>query len=816
MFRNYFLTACRNCWRNKAATTIHILGLAVGISAALVIFLIVQYEYSFDRFEKDRDRIYRVVMNIQSADKTGHSAAIPAPLPDAVQHELSGIEQTIPVFQYPGSTTAKIAVKQQAQVPELFKNQPDIIFTSQAYFSLLSYRWLAGSPVSALQQPFTAVLTAAKAQQYFPRQAFSDIIGKQMTFDDNLTVTVTGIVDNLNQHTSFTAQTFLSFPTIAASELKDRFMLHTWNDWMSYSQLLLKLLPGNTPANTEAQLKQLFAKYNKNTANKGPALSFHLQPLNDIHFNSAYQGNNQRIAHKPTLYGLLAIAAFLLLLGCINFINLTTAQAAQRAKEIGIRKTMGSSRKNLVLQFLGETFFITAIASGLSVLLAPLLLRAFAGFIPKGLDTTSLFSAYLLLFLLGLTVLVSLLAGLYPAFILAGYKPVQVLKKHIHHSTGQSRSTLARKSLTVTQFVIAQFFIMATVVVGKQIHYSLHKDLGYRKDAILNFDTPVRDTVVAHNRQLAAAISTIRGVELVSTGFLTPADIGAAYTDISYFNGKTTLKPEVQIRWGDSNYLKVYAIQLLAGRNVQSSDTVKEFLINATYARALGFRQPADALNHYLQWNNKQVLVVGVIQDFHDQSLRSAITPLAFTSRSGGTFHIKLSDNAGIAEWPHIIQQIRNAYTTVYPDGDFSYSFFDDTIGGFYTAEQNTAQLLQWATGLTVFISCLGLLGLVTYTTGMRTKEIGIRKILGATPAHIASLLSADFIKLVCIAFAIAIPLAWWASFSWLQNFVYRTTISWWVFAFSGLAMLLFALLTLSLQTIKAAYANPVKNLRGE
>jgi ABC-type antimicrobial peptide transport system permease subunit len=815
MFRNYIRTALRYCRRNKAATLVHVLSLATGISAALVIFLIVQYEYSFDRFEKDKDRIYRVVLDLQLPDKTDHNAAIPAPLVAALQREVTGVEQVVPVFQYPGSTMAKVTIVQQE--PVVYKKQPDIVFTNQSYFPLLSCKWLAGSAATALQQPFTAVLTAGRARLYFPHQPFSSIIGRQLRYDEQLTVTVTGIVDDLHQHTGFTGKEFIAFSTIAASELKDQFMLDSWNDWMAYSQLFVKLSAGVQPAATEAQLQQLHAKYGRPTAgNAGPVLHFRLQPLGDVHFNTHYQGFLQRVAHKPTLYGLMAIAVFLLLLGCINFINLTTAQAAQRAKEVGIRKTMGGTQPRLILQFLAETFFTTLVSAIVSLALVPVLLQAFAGFIPPELSTAPLLSPSLLLFMLALVIVVSVLAGLYPAFILAGYKPVLVLKNQAWSHSGQTRSAVARKTLTITQFVVAQFFIIATVVAARQIHYSLHKDLGYRTNAILNFDTPHGDTVTAHGKQLLALIRRLPGVETASQGFLTPADMGAAFTRISYFNGKETVQPQgVQIRWGDSNYLKVYQIRLLAGRNITSSDTIKELLINATFARTLGFRQPADALGKQLSWNNKLMPIVGVIQDFHDQSLRSAIAPLVFGSRTGSTFHIQLAGQ-GTAGWQKTIEQIGRAYREVYPEEDFSYTFFDDTIAGFYTAEQNTSLLLQWATGLTVFISCLGLLGLVLYTTRSRTKEIGIRKLLGASSLHIAAMLCSGFVRLVSVAFVIAVPLAWWAAYEWLQQYAYRVTVSWWIFAVSGVTMLLFAFITLSIQTIRTAWASPVKNLRTE
>ncbi|TKK68267.1 FtsX-like permease family protein [Ilyomonas limi] len=817
MFKNYFITAFRNFWRNKIFSIINVLGLSIGISAALVIFLIAYYEFSYDKFEPGRDRIYRVVLDAKFNGDEVHSAAVPAPLSGAIQNEVTGVEQTVPIMQFQGDGTAKVSVvKEGTDKPPVFKKQPDIVYTNPQYFYLVPHKWIAGSPKSSLQDPFNVVLTESRAKLYFPSLSASDIIGRQINYNDDITATVSGIVQDLNEHTSFTAVEFISFATIAKTHLQDKFMMNVWNDWMAYSNLYVKLAEGGNAQQTEAQLKMLLNKYNKD-ANKDAAntMSFRLQPLNDVHFNSLYNGFGQRIAHKPTLYGLFAIAAFLLLLACINFINLTTANASQRAKEIGIRKTMGSSRKQLVFQFLGETFFITVIASVISVVITPLLLQFFADFIPPGLRFDLQEQPYVVVFLCMLTVFVSFISGLYPALILSGYKPVIVLKNQAFTNGSETRHAWIRKALTVSQFVVAQFFIIGTMMVSKQINYSLNTDLGFNKEGIITFVTP-RDTAAVHGQQLINAINAIPEVEVASRGFLSPAEEGAAFSNVSY-TPKPEIKAQVQIRWGDPNYFKVYGIKLLAGRNVEPSDTIKELIINNTYAKLLGFQEPEDAIGKQLDISGKSKPIVGVMHDFHDQSMHTPITPLIFEGRTGGFFHIRLKPNTpGGIMWQTAIAKIQKAFKQIYPDEDFDYKFYDDTIASFYASEQRTASLLKWATGLTIFISCLGLLGLVMYTINTRRKEIGIRKVLGASVANIVSVLSADFMQLVFLAFVIAAPLAWWAIYEWLQDYAYRTTMSWWVFIVSGSAMLLIALITLSIQTIKAATANPVKSLRTE
>jgi putative ABC transport system permease protein len=820
MFKNYFTVALRNFRRNKIFSSINVLGLSIGISASLVIFLIVYFEMSFDKFEKDSDRIFRVVMDVKYNGDDGHGPAVPAPLSEAIHNEVSGVDASVPVMQFQGESTAKVTIaSSNSDKTTIFKDQPDIVFTDGQYFDLLPFQWIVGSAQTALNEPFSVVISERRAKQYFPNISLTDIPGKTIIYNDELKMTVTGVVKNLNDRTDFTSEEFISFPTIAKTNLQKNFMMDVWNDWMAYSKVYVKLSKGSSVASTEAQLLTLIKKYNKDAnKDKNNTMIFRLQPLNDIHFNTTYAGYGMRTANRSTLYGLFAIAVFLLLLGCINFINLTTAQASQRAKEIGIRKTIGSSKKQLIIQFLSETFFVTCIATIVSVLITPFLLKIFADFMPPGLHFDLWHQPSVMIFLFLITITVSFLSGLYPALILAGFKPVSVLKNQSLASPGQSRNAWVRKTLTVCQFVIAQFFIIGTFMVSKQIHYTLNADLGFRKDAILNFEMP-RDTSRSHHAQLMDEIKAIPEIQMASMGFLPPAMEGAAFTNIKYDDAKKESKINVQIRWGDTNYIKVYQIKLLAGRNVAASDSTQELLINETYAKALGFQHPEEAINKVLTLGNgKKCPVVGVMNDFHERSLHGSIGPIVFEyNKRADIFHILLKpENEEATIWPAAIAKITKAYKSIYPDNDFTYTFLDDTIAKFYTSEQQTSGLLKWATGLAILISCLGLLGLVIYTTNIRTKEIGIRKIFGASVTNIVTILSKDFVKLVILAFVIATPIAWWAANKWMENFAYRTSMSWWVFAISGALMILISLVTLSVQIIKAAMANPVKSLRTE
>ncbi|MDE3253197.1 MAG: ABC transporter permease [Bacteroidota bacterium] len=819
MLKNYITSAFRNLRNNKIFSFINILGLAIGISASMVIFLIIQFDLSFDHFEKNRDRIYRVVSVFNFSGEEYKNSGVPSPLGKTMATEITGLETAAHFRMWTENQTLSIPnPANTGKQPIPLKTDRKTIFADKHYFDVIPYQWLAGDPSTALNEPNQIVLTESTARQYFASLPLSDIMGKEILFDDSVRTTVSGIVADLTEHTDFNFTKFVSLVTLDQTSLKP-------SDWTSWgntngnSQQFVRLAPGTKPAQIEKQINQIYEKRNPKEAGDHTTHTFLLQPLSDLHFNTDFDNFNQRIAHKPTLYGLMAVALFLLLLGCINFINLTTANATQRAKEIGIRKTMGSSRKQLMLQFLCETVFITLIATILSIVLTPFLLHIFSDFIPKELQVSFLQQPQLIIFLLGLLLLVSFLAGFYPAWVLSSYQPVNVLKNQTHQNSGQTRKAWMRKSLTISQFVIAQFFILATMVVSKQISYTLSKDLGFKKDAILYFSTDYRDKDTSHKQLLAKKLAAIPEIARFSLSNGAPSSPGSWTSTINYKNGKKELSTDVELKFGDTGYIHLFHLQLLAGNNFVPSDTTNQFLINEAYAKVLGFRHPQDAIGKYLEWSNRQVYIAGVLADFHQKSLHEMIKPLVIGSwaNTERTFCVQLQPRLSDgSNWKAGIAKIEKAWKEIYPREDFSYEFLDESIAKYYTAEKNISSLLRWATGLAILISCLGLLGLVIYTTHQRTKEIGIRKVLDASITQIVSILTKDFVWLVLIAFIIAAPIAWWAMYHWLQNFAYRTTISWWLFGAAGVMTISLAILTISLQTIRAARVNPVKSLRTE
>lgn len=832
MIRNYLKIAFRNFWKHKLFTLINVVGLSIGVSAALVIYLLVQYDLTFDKFHKDGDRIYRVVTNLTFGGQQAYNPGVCGPLPWAVKNQVTGLQEITPIFSL---AQPNVTVPNGSKSSSRFKAQDNIVVADSDYFKLFEYKWLAGSAQSALIAPYQVVLTSGQAEKYFPGLSYDQMIGRTVVYD-TLKTTVSGIVQSIKQNTDFAFHDFISFPTAFSNPaLKMQLRLHNWGGVSPSYQLFVKLAPQVTTARIEQQLNDIEKKNLQQRP--GNTEVFALQPLNDIHFNTTYGTFvGGRVADKTTLYELSGIALLLLLLGCINFVNLTTAQSAQRAKEIGIRKTMGSSRKQLIFQFLSETFLITLVSVIISVAITPIVLQLFSTFIPQGIHAGLILQPNIILFLASLIIVVSLASGFYPAMVLSGFKPVSAIKNQANEGSSKTRNAVLRKSLTVAQFAVAQFFIMATILVSKQIYYAIHKDMGFRKDAVLLVSSPVKKDAVfvvnspvkkkqgGLNQVFLNKLRAIPQVDAVSMGFDPPASDYTNSTEGNYKDGKKEIKIEnLTTKFGDENYIKVYHIKLLAGRNLMSSDTSKAFLINNTLAKQIGFTNPQDAVGKVISnFNgNKDMQIIGVVADFNQESIHAAIAPLAILTSTDfnftGTFHIALKpQTANSGEWKAALSSMEKAWKQIYPDDDFEYQFFDESIARLYVSEQQISALLSWATGLSILISCLGLLGLAIYTTNQRTKEIGVRKVLGATVSQIVVLLSAEMAGLIILAFVIISPVAWWAMNNWMQGFAERTAISWWIFALSGGGLLLTALFTSGFQTIKAALANPVKSLRSE
>lgn len=821
MLKNYFKIAWRNLYRNKTYTLINVLGLVLGTCACLVIYVITSFELSYDTFHPGKERIYRIVAeNLRHTGERRQFGFVTDPMAMTARAELSGLETVAGFYHYytdviipDGKKVAKQFEKPKYDIPS------DIIVAEPQYFDIFKYQWLAGTPALSLKEPFQVVLSEKEAHKYFGPGSPDQFMGRQVIYADSLRLTVSGIVKDWSGNTDLGFKDFISAATIPHSLLANDIDLKSWGMWNYTTQAFVKLAPGVTRAQVERQLPA-FAKKHL-VEEEGDKVQLSLQPLSDIHFNNDFEDSFSRKAHLSTLFALMGIAAFILLIAAINFINFSTAQSIRRVREIGIRKVLGSRRIDLIMQFLVETLILTCLAVLISVILVNPVLSLFRAFIPAGVGF-HLFSPSTLVFLSLLIIVTSVGAGFYPARFLSSYLPVISLKGEGYQQINQK--SWLRHSLIIFQFTIALLFIIGTWIIGDQIRFLLSKDMGFSKDAIVNIQTPGGQAAAAKKDVLVQQIAELPGVAMVCTSEGTPAAKGHRGTEITY-KGRHEIKLAAEMHVADDRFLSLYEMKLLAGRDLRHSDTMNEVLLNESCARGLGFTRPADAVGQLVESGQKDrpgqgmLPVVGVVADFHSRSLREPVRPVFITSNSGASrvISVKLSmQGRQVADLKALLTRMEASWKEAYPDKKFDYAFFDETIAAFYDKEQKTARIMNTAMLISIFISCMGLFGVTTFMAGQRTREIGIRKVLGASVAGIVRLLSIDFIRLVGIAILIATPIAWYGMHKWLQDFAYRTTISAWVFVLSGLIAILIALATISFQAIKAAIANPVKSLRSE
>ena len=811
MWKNYLVIAWRNMTRHKLYTAINVIGLAIGICSCLAIWTITHYELGFDKFHPDTDRVYRLVnSHKQLSGEMAHWPNLCEPAAPQIRKEITGLETVAQFRLYHAAVTVPGDHGGQKKIPRSSENH-DLIFAEPNYFDIFKYEWVTGSP-AALERPYQIVLTASQAERYFGTTNYAAVMGRSLIYDDSITVTVAGIIKDWTQPTDFTFKDIISYATIRATGLKKELGLDQWGSFSSDSQGFVKLAKGASPARVEAQLIPFALKYLD--TKKEDEFRIHLQPFAQLHFDSVYGKDYGSTASLPTLYGLMGIALFILILASINFINLATAQSLRRAKEIGIRKVMGSRRTGLIVQFLGETMVLVFFSLLLSLALLYPALNAFPNFIPTGLNSY-IFTPFTIVFGIGILLLTSLFSGFYPAWILSSFAPAQTLKNQ-GSPKGSIRNRLG-KGLVIFQFTISIVFIICTITVSNQIHFLLNKDMGFNRDAVIQFNVNRKDSL-SRRYLLRDRLALLPRIRKVSLDYVAPTMGGAWKTTIDY-QGPHPYKENINVRAVDSNYIPLYGLKLLAGRNLISSDTPREVVINNTYAKLLGFREPQKAIGMSLPvWGN-QIPIVGVVADFNQQSLHVAIEPVILMeyAKSQSHYSVKLQ-SAGMKpdDLQQTIKQIEKTYRSVFPEETIKWSFLDESIAKFYDSERKMAQLINLAMVITVVISCMGLFGLAALTAEQRTREIGIRKVLGARVADITAMLSRDFLWLVVFALVLSSPIAWYFMHKWLQDYPFRTNISWWIFALAGFSAVAIALLTVSFHAVRAALANPVKALRSE
>ena len=804
MIKNYFKTAYRNLKRNKSFTFINIAGLATGIAVCLVIFIVISYETSFDNYHKKKDRIYRVLTEYHHADAPDifYGKGVPTPLPSALRTNFPQAEKVATV--YSEGNDQLLVLNNNGQSIKKFKEEAGVFFTEPSLFDIFDFKWLAGN-ASSLKNPNSVVLTKSIAEKYFG--SWQSAIGKTLKWNNRDVLKVTGILANVPENTDLQLKVVIALGTGSTAAWSKS---ANW-DGTTASYGCYVLLPANVSASSfNAQLRA-FVKQKKSPENKDSHI---IQPLSEIHYDTKTGDFSGRTISPGLIKALWLIGAFILLIACVNFINLSTAQAVNRSKEVGIRKVLGSNKSKLKIQFITETFLIVSMSVLLAAIIAILILPFTAKVLDKPLSFDIADCPAIILFLVSLAIVVTALAGFYPSILLSRFNPIDALKNKM--TVAGTKGISLCRGLVVFQFVIAQALIIGTLIIAKQMNYFTHQPLGFDKTAIVNIPFPADSIGTSKLDYLRGQLSEIKGIQNISFSSNTPVEDDNDMWSTFKFNHAVKETDFYAItKFADDKYLPTYKLSLVAGRNLQPSDTAREFLVSEAVVRNLGIADAQKVLNKEINlWGFMNGQVVGVVKDYNDRSFRRGIDPVIITTSKRGY------NQAGIklitADISSAMGSIEKTWNQIFPEFVFEYKFLDDKIESFYQQESQLSQLYKIFAVIAIFLSCLGLYGLASFMAVQRIKEVGIRKVLGATATSIVYLFSKEFIILISIAFLIATPLAWYFMNKWLQDYVYRIDISWWIFITGGVASIIIALATVSFQAIKAAVSNPVESLRTE
>jgi ABC-type antimicrobial peptide transport system permease subunit len=791
MLSNYFTIALRNLKKNASFTTINMLGLALSLTCCLLIFLILRFEASFDHFFAKGEQIYRVVTLSKTENEQNYLSKTPYPLAKALRSDFPELEKVTQIHYdlFGGLVT----------IDKDRYSESKIVYADSLFLSVFEYKWISGDAKQALTEPNSVVLTESLAKKYFKGQ---QALGKIIEFNSSLLLKVTGVIENIPNNTHLPFSMLISF-----SAYKDRDM-HMWGYTnQGYTYVVLPKIVSNKSINNK--LPGFLSKHIPEEGTKG--LTFELQPLFDIRFDTRFATSNPTATvSKEMLWTLGFIGVLIVLIACANFINLSTAQAIKRGREVGMRKVLGSTKEQVIFQFLSESILLTSFAVFLSIIFTYLLIPKLNAYIEFTEIHFSL-DLSLILFLLSITLMVGIVAGLYPAMILAKFKPILALKNNISSLTiGKSYFSLG-KGMVIFQFVAAQVLIIATLVVSQQMEYFQNKDLGFNKEAIVNFYLPSQDIqklALIRNRILEHP-----QIKSVAYGKGAPTSNDIFGTGFN-MEGKEGFG--ISVKSADEFYLETYGLTLLAGNWLPQRVADKsphKFVVNETMLKKMGYNVLGKNISIRL-WDKFDGVIVGVVKDFHLTSLKEEIAPLVIMNlpEAYSQAGIKLSAQNVKESLLHI----EKVYKDVFAQSSFSYSFLNEEIAKLYVREEKIQTLFKYFAGAAIFIACLGLFGLTSYTVIRRTKEIAVRKVLGASVTQIVILLYKEFAILVIIAFLIASPLSWYLMNGWLEGFAYSIKIGIGTMATAGMIALLVAFSTISFHAIKSALANPIKSLLNE
>ena len=806
MIKNYFKTAIRNLLRNKSYAAINVTGLAVGIAACLLIFVVIQFELSFDAFHSKKDRIYRVVSEFKTPDGTFHTSGVPFPVAPALRVDFPQLKKVAAIY---GNNNELITVPQEGKdaAPKKFREENGFFFAEPEFFEVFDFAWLSGDAKKALTEPNTVVLTKETAERYFGD--WKKAIGKSIKYNNKYLFKITGILKDVPANTDFPLKVVVSYST-----LKNTNASRNLTDWVStFSQAYcFVVFPDNlSPAQFNTSLVS-FVKKHKPAEYARDGLI--VQPLGEMHFDDRFGNYNSRTFSKDLITALTLIGLFLLIIACVNFINLATAQAVNRSKEVGVRKVLGSNRSQLAIQFLSETFLITLFALLIAIGIAAIALPFLNQLLRINVRMDFINNPTLPLFLVAVAILVTILSGLYPAMILSGFNPITALKSKV--SAKMIGGISLRRGLVVLQFAISQVLIIGTLIVVTQMDYFRNASLGFDKDEIITVPVPSDSVNNAKVEYVRNELLKNPGISKVSFSYASPSDNGNWASDFKFDHAAKSTEFSANLKWADTSYFKTYNLQFVAGRPYQQTDTVREFVVNETLLKKLGIRNPQDAINKQLDfWDGEMVApIVGVVKDFHVNSLRDPLAPVVLGSWKA------LYQNINIKLKPENAKQtlafVEKLWNDTYPEYVYQYEFLDEKINNFYRQENQLSTLYKIFAGIAIFISCLGLYGLISFMAVQRTKEVGIRKVLGASVGKIVFLFSKEFMFLIAIAFGLAAPIAYYIMHKWLQDFTFRIELGPGIFIAAILISVIIAWITVGYRAIKSALANPVKSLRME
>lgn len=797
MFKLNLKIALRNLWKYKGYTAINVIGLSIGLASCLLIFLFLRFQTSFDANYDKQDRIYRVVSYWTYPDGDFFSNGVPVPLAPALRNDFAQLEQAAAVR----SRNGVVLIKAAPGVTEV-KRKEQLFYVEPEFFDIFNIEWLSGKPAQALSGPGMMALSEKTAVKYFG--SWQNAIGKSLNFSQKTDFKITGVYKDMPQNSDLPFKMIASYASFAGKDSK------AWGQVTNRSECFVLVKPGVSVTDLDAPLKKFVAKY---YTDSGPGKENHIfQPMAEVHHDTRFSNFSYNTISYKELAGLGVIGLFLLITACINFINLATAQAISRSKEVGVRKVMGSRRGQLIWQFLSETTLITLIALLLACVITELSIPGMEGLMDDKVSFRLFSEPMVFVFMLLLVLVVSFLAGLYPAFVISGFSPALAIKNKI--SAANAGGLGLRKTLVVVQFAITAVLIISTLVVIRQMKFVREQPLGFNHQSVAVIDVPADSINLSKLSGFRERIMQLPGIEESSYFSAAPLSNGNNEVNFSYDHRSKDEAFQLNVKDADEHYLKTFDMKLVAGRGLSKSDTLKEFMINETLLKMLNVLRPEDAIGKRIIVSAGEGPIVGVIKDFNNKSLKEAISPVAIFSRT------KAYNSMGLKLDPkkmsQIMPQVEQIWNSTFPNQVYDLEFMDQSIESFYRTEQVMGVLFKVFAGVIIFISFIGLFGLVSFIATQRTREIAIRKVLGASTMELVKMLNRSFLYMVLIANLVAWPLAYILASKWLEGFVYRTNLSVWPFVLAMVLSVLITVITVSLRSLKAAKTNPIDALKYE